>query len=233
MPIARRSRPTLRCLTDDLGIEIPGLEVDLGVLDHPLLAELRRVTPTSPDGQKRILSIDHPLVYRIRVSSGRGVTWFEETKQVVWLCAARRREQDSDDDAYRHFARLHASAQLLPDDDDDMRDRAEAAIRLQRGVTADLLDLVNVALTDEGNENHRDLGDWLPCRILVLHSDDVEEIWCALSVRGTDGSFVPEPIRDLLFAALEQHVAPALFEARNDWPDGDAEWFEVVRLAMR
>ena len=45
--------------------------------------ELRRVAPTSPTGQKRILSIDHPLVYRIRVSSERGATWLDEPRSIV------------------------------------------------------------------------------------------------------------------------------------------------------
>ena len=233
MANTRRSRPTLRCLSDDLGVALPGLDADLGELEHPLLDELRRVAPTSPVGQKRILSIDHPLVYRIRVSSARGATWLDEAREIVWLCASHRREQGSENDAYARFAALHVSGQLLPDADDDLRDRAEAAIRLQRGLTADLLDLVDLALTDEGNEHCCDLGDWLPCRVLVLGDEDVQEIWCALSVRATDDAFIPEAIRDLLFVALEQHVAPALFEARNDWPHGAAEWFEVVRLGMR
>ncbi len=71
MLLARRGRPTLRCLTSDLGIPVPELDVDLSDLGHPILNELRRVAPTSPKGQKRILSIDNPLVYRIRVSSRR------------------------------------------------------------------------------------------------------------------------------------------------------------------
>ena len=212
---------------------MPGLEVDLGELDHPFMDELRRVAPASPAGQKRILSIDHPLVFRIRVSSERGATWLNDERNIVWLCAAHRREQDSDTDAYAHFAELHASGQLLPGADDDLRDRAEAAIRLQRGLTADLLELVDLALTDDGIEHHRDLGDWLPCRALVRHDGSIQEIWCALSVRGTDEAFIPAPVRDLLFAALEDHVAPALFEVRNDWPTGNVEWFEVVRLGLR
>lgn len=31
-----------------------------------MVEETRRVAPESPKGQKRILGIDHPLVYRIR-----------------------------------------------------------------------------------------------------------------------------------------------------------------------
>lgn len=127
---SRRGRPTLRCLVDDLDIELPPLNVDLGELDHPFLRELRRIAATSPQGQKRILSIAHPLVYRLRVSNERGATWLDDTKEIVWLCAAQRREDDSDDDAYHYFAQLHAAGTLLPGADDDLRDRAEVALRL-------------------------------------------------------------------------------------------------------
>jgi hypothetical protein len=202
----RRARPTIRCVTNDLEVDLPGLAVDLGDLDHPFMDELRRVAPTSPEGQKRILSIDHPLVYRIRVSSERGATWVDEERGIVWLCAAHRRQQDSDNDAYAYFADLHASGDLLPDDDDRLRDRAEGAIRLQRGLAADLIQLLDMALAARGTEHRADLGDWLPCRILAIPGDGVEEIWCALCIRGTDGTFVPESLRDVLFAALEQHV---------------------------
>jgi len=66
-----------------------------------------------------------------------------------------------------------------------------------------------------------------------MQSAGVEEIWCGLSVRGTDGTFIPERVRDVLFASLEKHVAPAVFEVRNDWPSGDVEWYEVVVLGLR
>lgn len=239
MSPSRRARPTIRCLVDDLDIELPDLDVDLGDVEHPLWEEHRRVTPDSPTGQKRILSIEHPLVYRIRVSSHRGATWVDdrviddEARVIVWLCGAHGREAGSDDDAYVYFADLHASGALLPDDDDLLRDKAEAALRLYRGLRSELLALLDVAISEKGTEKRANLGEWLPCRILVRDDDGVEEIWCALSARGSDGGFVKEELRDLLFAALEAHVAPALFETRNDWPTGDVEWFEVVRLGMR
>jgi hypothetical protein len=233
MPKDRRPRPTIRCLTRDLGIPLPGLDVDLGKeLDEPLMDELRRIAPDAPTGQKRVLSIDHPLVYRIRVSAHRGATWVDEDHGIVWLCAARRREDGSAHDAFAWFADLHAMGQLLPTADDRRRDRAEAAIRVQRGLTAELLHLFDQARADKGADHHADLGDWLPCRMLVI-GDDVEEIWCALSVRAADGTGVSPVLRDLLFAALERHVAPAVFEGRDDWPAGPVEWFEVVRLGIR
>jgi hypothetical protein len=124
VPASRRARPTIRCLVGDLGIELPGLDVDLGDIDHPLLEEVRRLTPTSPRGQKRILAIDRPLIYRVRVSEYRGATWGDDERDIVWLCAARRRQEGSDEDAYSYFEDLHEQGNLLPADDDYLRDRA-------------------------------------------------------------------------------------------------------------
>src|SRR5262249_54069139 len=178
---------TLRCLTEDLGLDVPGLVVDLGEVDHPWLAELRRMAPLSPRGQKRILSIAEPLVYRLRVSSARGATWVDEEHDVVWLCAVHWRGDGPRGDAHLWVADLHVTGQLLPSGDDKLRDRAEAAIRLQRGLSAELLHLVEEALLRKGTELVADLGEYLPCRVLVLASGGVDEIWCALSSRATDG----------------------------------------------
>ncbi len=151
----------------------------------------------------------------------------------VWLCGVHRREDGSQDDAFKWFADLHALGLLLPTDDDHLRDRAEAAIRLHRALTSDLCRLIDRAMAGSGEELTSDLCGWLPCRSLVVHSGDVEEIWCALSILDVERNFVRETIRDLLFAELEKYVAPAIFEARNDWPAGELEWSEVVRLGLR
>ena len=234
MPNSRRARPTIRCLTQDLGLPLPWVgDADLGEVDDPWLAELRRIAPTSPRGQKRILSIAQPLVYRLRVSSQRGATWVDEEHNIVWLCAVHRREDDSDDDAFAYFTRLQADGELLPSADDRLRDRAEAVIRLQRGLTFELLQLVDDALLQKGKELSADLGDYLPCRALVLASGEVEEIWCALSVRATNGTHIRDDLRELLFAALQAHFPEAVFEVRSDWPTGRVEWWEAVRLGLR
>jgi hypothetical protein len=230
----RRARPTIRCLTEDLGFEIPGLGVSMGDIEGAWLDELRRIAPASPLGQKRILAIAQPMVYRLRVGSFRGATWVDERNGVVWLCAVHRREQDSDDDAYAWFADLHASGRLLPSGDDRLRDRAEAVIRLQRGLTAGLLQLVDDALSRRGEELAGDLGGYLPCRVLVLDSGGgVDEIWCALSSRAADGTHVRDQLRDILFAALESRFPDAAFEVRGDWPAGQIGWWEAVRLGLR
>jgi hypothetical protein len=228
-----RPRPTLRCLTEDLDLNIPPLDVDLGKIGHPWLDELRRIAPTSPLGQKRILSIDRPMVYRLRASSHRAATWVDDEHGIVWLCAVHRRQEGSGDDAYAWFARLHADGQLLPADDDRLRDRAEAVIRLQRGLTSELLQLADEALIRQGTELRSDLGRYLPCRVLALGGSGVEEIWCALSVRAADGTHIADELRNILFAALEVHFPDAIFEVRSDWPTGHVAWWETVRLGLR
>jgi len=95
-----------------------------------------------------------------------------------------------------------------------------------------VIELVDGTRDDPGAEQNTDLDGWLPARALVYRSEGVEEIWCAISVRAVDGSFIRPEVRDLLFAALEEHLSPAVFEARNDWPTGNVGWFEAVRLGM-
>jgi hypothetical protein len=228
----RRARPTIRCVIEDLGLELPGLDTDLGELDNPWIAELYRIAATSPTGQKRILAIDQPLVYRLRLSSERGATWLDEDG-VVWFCAVRRREEGSDDDAFAWFAELHRAGRLLPTDQDRLRDRAEEAVRSFRRLRRALFELIDVARHKPAIEQGTELDGWLPGRALVYRGEDVEEVWCAISVRAADGNFIRPALRDLLFAALEEHLAPAVFEARSDWPTGDVGWFEAVRLGMR
>lgn len=214
-------------------MELPGLDVDLGDTDHPLMAEVRRIAPTSPKGQKRILSIKHPLVYRIRVSDFRGATWVDMGHRIVWLCGTRGREEGSDEDAYNWFAELHAAGRLLPSDDDLLRDRAEAVTRLQRGLRVAITELFEAASEEPGTEHRTDLGGWIPARMLILREATMEEVWCALDIRGTDGAFVPERLLDLLFVTLEEHVGAAAFEVRGDWPTGKLDWAEVVRYGIR
>jgi len=103
----------------------PTVEIDPGNLEHPLVAEARRLAPAAPRGQRRILSIEHPLVYRLRHGRWRDATWLEAEAARFWLCAGAQREEGSGEDAYEIFAALHRAGRLLPDDDDRLRDELE------------------------------------------------------------------------------------------------------------
>jgi len=116
-PSARRTRVTLRCVRDDLDLSLPPIEIDLGSLEHPLVAE------------------------------------------------ARPR-----------------------------------------------------------------LGGLVDARLHVAASGD--EVWVALSTQATDGRFVEERLRDVLFRLVLDVAEADLWEPRADWPSGELAWFEVARLGL-
>lgn len=228
---ARRTRVTLRCVREDLGLDLPTVEVDLGSLDHPLVAEARRITPSTPRGQKRILSIEYPLVYRIRQGRWRGSTWLETDAGRLWLCAGALREEGSGDDAYEHFAALHQAGRLLPDDDDRLRDALERNARIVDAAIATIPGVVTGALARRGRDVTICFGELVDARLHATAAGD--EIWVAMATQAADGRFVDERLRDVLFRLVFDAAGAALWEPRADWPLGELAWFEVARLGLR
>jgi hypothetical protein len=227
---ARRTRVTLRCLREDLKLETPPVEVDLGELDHPLMAEARRLAPAAPRGQKRILSIKHPLVYRLRHGRWRGATWLETNAARFWLCAGAHREQGSSEDAYEVFEELHCAGRLLPDDDDRLRDVLERNARVIDAAA----DSIPVALAEAFDQPDRDVAISLSGLIEArIHATAPgEEVWIAIATQATDGLFVDERLRDVLFGLALTAAGAVLWEPRADWPSGELAWFEVARLGL-
>ena len=227
----RRTRVTLRCLREDLEVEAPPVEIDLGGLDHPLLAEARRLAPAAPRGQRRILSIERPLVYRLRHGRWRGATWLEAEAARFWLCAGAQREEGSGEDAYEIFAALHRAERLLPDDDDRLRDELERNAR----IIDDAADSIPSVLADAFNHRDRDVtacfGGLVDTRLHVTAPG--EEVWVAIATQATDGRFVEERLRDVLFGLVLEAAEAELWEPRADWPSGELAWFEVARLGLR
>jgi hypothetical protein len=227
----RRTRPTSRCLRDDLGVELPTVDVDLGSIEHPLMEEARRVAPTAPRGQKRILAIDRPLVYRLRHGRWRGATWLEEEAARFWLLAGAQRAAGAREDAYEVFVALHDAGALLPDDDDRLRDVLERDARILSAARAEVPRALDAASVEPEQDVAIRLVELVDARLFVSAAGD--EVWVAIATRARDGGFVAERLRDVLFAIVFEAASAELLEPRADWPSGALDWFEVARLGLR
>ena len=227
----RRTRPTIRCLRDDLGIGLPTVDVALGSIEHPLMDEARRVAPAAPRSQKRILAIDRPLVYRLRHSRWRGATWLDDAAARFWLLAGAQREAGSHADAYEVFVALHEAGHLLPTDDDRLRDVFERDARVLAAARIEALHALEAAAAAPDSDVLIRFGEFVDARMLLPAAGD--EVWVAIATRAADGGFVAEGLRDLLFAIVFDAAGAEIWEPRPDWPSGPLEWFEVARLGLR
>jgi hypothetical protein len=233
--VASKARPTLRCLVDDLGLQIPPIEIDLGSIDDPMVGEARRVAPDSPRGQKRILAIKAPLVYRLRHSDLRGATWVDPN-DALWLLAVERRKEDAEDDAYEYFTELHRKGRLLPTPDDELRLHAEVAAKFLLAIRDDVVELCTEATfnleVDLPLEQARVLANRIPARIRAVPGG-VHEIWLAISVRDIAGLHYPPQWRDLIFAVVEQELQPDDWEWATEFARVPLVWHEIGRLYLQ
>jgi hypothetical protein len=221
---------TLRCLREDLELDLPPVEVDLGNLEHPLVGEARRIEPAAPRGQKRILSIERPLVYRLRHGRWRGATWLEGEAARFWLCAGALREEGSGEDAYEHFTALHGAGRLLPEDDDRLRDELERNARIIDAAAGSIAAVLADAFDHCACDVTTCFGQLVDARLHVTAPG--EEVWVAIATQATDGRFVEERLRGVLFGLVLDAAEAVLWESRADWPLGELEWFEVARLGL-
>jgi hypothetical protein len=226
-----RARATIRCVVDDLRLRLPPVEVDIGTLAHPLIAETHRLAPSAPTGQKRVLAISHPMIYRVRHGRWRGATWVDETHERVWLCAGAQREEGSHDDAFAHFVALHDSERLLPNSDDELRDRAEESARTITDARSVLPEALTTAMDRRDADTAFVLAPGIGGRLHVPGPGD--EIWIALGTRMADGRFVPDGLRDVLFVIALELAQAVDAEPRPDWPTGQLAWHEIARLGLR
>jgi hypothetical protein len=170
-------------------------------------------------------------VYRLRHGRWRGATWLETGAGRFWLCAGAQREEGSGEDAYERFAALHRAGWLLPDDDDRLRDELERNARIIDPAAGSIASVLTDAFAQTDHDVTTCFGGLVDARLHVTAPG--EEVWVAIATQATDGRFVDERLRDVLFGLALEATEAVLWEPRADWPSCELEWFEVARLGLR
>jgi hypothetical protein len=197
--VAEPTRPTLRCLREDLGLAIPPVNRPLDEIDHPLVRKAVESFAEPDTPHERIRAIDDQVLFKVKVQRWRGAVWVEA--DLPWLVAGGQREDGSADDFYTaleasaaaaraHYNTDHTPAltttthtgYLLPGREDDLRYRAEEATRTERRLRPIVHDLVRRSLLD-GHEHAVMLGG----AALGVHvlADQGHETYVAIRIIGS------------------------------------------------
>ena len=111
--MARRARPTLRCLRDDLGQAVPRADTPLDEIEHPLLVKAVGQFTSHETPHERIAAIDDQVLLKVKVQRWRGAVWIDGDGD-PWLVSAGRREDGSPDDFYASLAAQAKTARSGP-----------------------------------------------------------------------------------------------------------------------
>ncbi|WP_214105012.1 hypothetical protein [Acrocarpospora catenulata] len=96
------TRPTIRCLREDLGIaKLPPAHIALDEIDHPLIHKASAQF-AGGSARERIASVDDNVLLKVKIQRWRGAVW--QDNRCPWLVAAGRREDGSPDDFYAALA---------------------------------------------------------------------------------------------------------------------------------
>lgn len=197
--MAGRARPTLRCLREDLALAVPRADSPLDEVSHPLLVKATERFADDQTPQERIAAIDDQVLFKVKVQRWRGAVWVDSG--IPWLIAAGQREEGSPDDFYASLAARGKAARarynaehsppltsttytgdLLPIREDELRWRAEAAVRAERRLREIVHDLARQSLLD-GRE-HATMLDGAALGIQVL-ADQGHETYVAIRIIGS------------------------------------------------
>jgi hypothetical protein len=111
------------------------------------------------------------------------------------------RAAGSREDAYEGFVALHEAGELLPSEDDQLRDVLERDARVLSTARADAPPALVAAAAAPDRDLLIRFGELVDVRLLVSAAGD--EVWVAIATRAVDGAFVVDGLREvraLLFA---------------------------------
>jgi hypothetical protein len=190
----------LRCLREDLRQAVPPADTPLDEVPHPLLAKANERFADDGTPRERIASVDDQVLFKVKVQRWRGAVWIADN-DILWLVAAGQREEGSPDDFYAgltargkaarsQFNAAHTpplitetyTSGLLPGREDELRWKAEYAVRAERRLRVTVHSLLRESLLD-GRE-HAAMLDGSALGIQVL-ADQGYSTYVAVRIIGS------------------------------------------------
>jgi hypothetical protein len=210
-------RMTLRCMREDLAVEIPPPSLSLEALVHPLMRKANDLAVDYPENQIRIQEIDDTLVYRFTHGRLRVLTW-RDASGIIWLCGAAIRRQDA---GYDQFIALHRRGELLASAEDERRLDDERLLAFANEIRRSVPTWLAEARTRTNEECRFQLPGGIEI-LLFVEPGETEAIWLALPTLLAEELGLHEAFRALIIATITAELGGAMtdYESRSDWPTG-------------
>ena len=174
-------RVTARCLREDLTDsceasfeEIAGRHGIVRAFKRERRAATAGVDTLGPRGGER------PLTILRHTHHWRGITWFDESVRVVWLCACCLHRSGEPGDAFPYFGSLCDAGRVWPTDDDYEALAADRGEQFATFIVEDGPRLLAEARAAPGTEQTLVVG-LEPVAIVVQVVETLEETFVAVS----------------------------------------------------
>jgi hypothetical protein len=197
---------------------------------YPILGKFQSHRSGSPEGQEATKNLMNSAgrVFNLHADRWRGVTWWDQANNVVWLCASGYHSSGSPDDFYPFVVGLDASQELLPtvDEIDEAKElsHVEAFIDVLEELLAKARAVPGTEFRTEFTNQMRSAGTTgshvaVYAELAIDPSGSLEEVFVGVRTIGTTG------VGDLLQVCLtamfpDAEESDVLF--RSGFPHRDA-----------
>lgn len=223
----RQVRPTLRCLMLDLHMLPPPATMQLCDLDHPIMDKARQLAPSHPLNQVRVHDIDDDRVFRFTHGRRRVFTWLDEERDLFWVCGVDERN----DDTYNWILDLYENGELLPNEEDALREAVEVEAHFLSFVRREVPLWLGRARAASGRPHGLVTPSGAEMVLYIDRSSEVEEIWVAMPTMDARAGLLPK-MRGFVLTVLEVSLPEAIWEQRPDWPTGALPHYEIAYLGL-
>jgi hypothetical protein len=200
-------RPTVRCLTDDLGLELPPATLSLAGLEHAMIDAVRE-------------HLEHPAIDDLPVTlvvEDQEIALLEDPERgICWMC---------------NIGPRGSTEVTAPDRADEERLEKERVVRVIAATKASATNVLRTAQREPGLEHRFSLTDGVE---VISHCDPVDtSLVCVALPRLEAAAVGVDPaLADTMMAAISLVRGVRAFGAGDAWPVGQLHNYEIVYFEL-